>query len=497
LDSSAYRNDNNKLLYLIEKSRLLLKKKLYYEAELSLFKSQALLKELYTVSIKKKIVSNLLSEEKDNYYGKIFERSFLFQTQVLLYLKIYSSPYFYKRKTLKEKFVRVELNKNERLKFLKKAKSVVIAWNSFYETLRNKTNKDRTQNYYQYLLAAIVHEAQGQKSELKIASILYRKILDNLKYMTKYLPLFNERYEENLKNYLSSKKQFKYKHTEFYKDLEQFILKRYFKVLNKLSNKKFKKEAKRLSYHYDKNKVKTHSLLLDVGYTSLMETKIISYNLNSALTKIEDPALRKTIELIGITTLSLFALNTLGYGHYVYRSNEDFVYYNGNAIGELVKNVGIDIKIPIVEFNKIMPKIRLLNEKREEMDSDITLLQSLEQELYITTKEYANRYYDSFGPKIALKYAAAIAAAYGTYKSLKDDPMGRTLALTQFFLSQKAIGATASVDLRQISSMPKCSFIIDANLTKGKYILEVESKTQEKKELEFRVSDSTTSLFAL
>lgn len=459
LNSKEFQKEQNRLLRLMELSTVSYRELKYFEALKVLEDAQNLADKLYTKSIKSLILSGFLGREAKEFYGKIFERSYLYHLQAKIFFKLYSGQKFLKLEgnSQNKNFIETKIPKEERRKYLLQARSIVLKWNSFYEGLkRSAPNNYFSYDYYQQLIAALIHEEVGTRKERNIALILYENTLKDFEKLIALYPSFNLNYESTLEGYLNRKGKSLVTLTPKGIKLKDFIT---FKVLNltkKIKKNKYQKRLKELSPSDDvllklEKDQKNITIISSFGLIDPMKEKIVSYNLNWILDKIEDQNLRTVVEVIGISTLTYFTLGTLGLSTYSYTRHGErgrYIYRDVHVGNSLIKNIGIDIKIPYQNDDFRYDQVRLVSTQRE-LGTFSTLNSNVERS-YISTKQYANKYYGTFGPKMALKYLGAIVAAYSSYKALKkaDNPFASTLALAQYLVSTKAIVATQKVDLR-------------------------------------------------
>lgn len=504
VNSKDFAKEENSLLRLMELSSIQFYEKKYLDSLETLQQAQSLADVLYTKSIRQLILSGFLGDEVKSFYGKIHERSALFNLQILNFLYLYSGKEFLAKKAANTGFERQSIQLDQRREYLLKAKAVVLAWSSFYDTLeRDSSESFFSKDYYQKILSAHIHEELGTKSDRNIALILYENTLKDFERLVALYPSFNLNHELATQSYLNRQKIGKVQLTDKGRKLKEFLV---FKVLfltKKISKGKLSRKIKLYAPTKETiTKIKSNKNFISIFFSnqfiSPIKEKMISYNLNTALDKIEDQSVRNLVEVIGVSTLTYFTLGTLGLPLYAFSrdgATRTYVYTDLSAANSLVKNIGIDIKVPYKDSSLNYVEFPLMN--KAERVQTFSLLNSYSEKAAISTQEFANKYYDAVGVKIAIKYLVAIVGAYTTYNTLKkaESPFASILALTQFLASSRVIAATQSVDTRGWIGMPSNTHFVsvDAQLLKDSKDLTI--KLDESTQLRVPLSTNRSLIF--
>lgn len=449
----------------MELSSIKFYQKRYTESLDVLNDAQNLADDLYTKSIRQLILSSVLGDDYKDFYGKIFERSALFHLQILNLYSLYSGEEYLISNKVENKEVTEKkvIPIIERESFLMQARSVALAWDSFYSTLqKDSASSYFSKDYYQQIFNAHIHEEVGSRQDLNIAMILYENTLKEFERLISLYPSFNLNSELSIQSYLKDEGPKNVQLSAQGQKLKEFVKLKFLTLVKKIDPKKLKSKIKMYSPN-DKTLAQLNSekefvsVFIINKFVRPIQEKVISYNLNRVLNKIEDPNVRNLVEVIGISTLTYFTLGTLGLPVYAYSSDgqsRSYVYTNLSAGNELIKNIGIDIKVPFRDSDYKYAKFELF-------DNNISvdtfgLLNSYSERASIATQEFANRYYSALGPKIAIKYLLAIVGAYTTYNTLKkaENPFSSILALTQYYASTKVIANTHTVDTRSWVGIP-------------------------------------------
>ena len=486
INSKEFKEKENELLYLLELSSIYHGQKKRLIALENLNKAQILAGKLYTKSIRELILSGFIGDDAKSFYGKIFERSAIFHMQIINMFKLYTGEEYID--VTKEGEVTKTIPKEERRKYLLQARSVVLAWSSFYETLQRETERNFFAfDYHQRLLGALIHEEVGTTNDMNTALILYKNTFSDFDKLISIYPSFNKKSQAAIDEYFSDKKITQIEYSDSAHELLDFIKFKILSITKKRRSYDYKKELKKLNPSKDilaklNSNEKNITLIYSNDYLDVMKTKIIAYNLYWALNKIEDPSVRKLVEVVGVSTLTYFTLGTLGFSTYSSYSNNGYVYHPFSAGNELIKNIGIEVKIPFVEPSLGTSETKLILESKEsKLKLPLSVFNSYQDKLYTSTKQYADRYYNTLGPKIAIKYLVAILAAYKTNQSLKEakNPFANALTLAQFLISTKAIAATQTVDTRHWVGLSKNSLFKNIAIKTGSYDISTTSAGKE------------------
>ena len=322
---------------------------------------------------------------------------------------------------------------------------------------------------------------------MNTALILYKNTFSDFDKLISIYPSFNKKSQAAIDEYFSDKKITQIEYSDSAHELLDFIKFKILSITKKRRSYDYKKELKKLNPSKDilaklNSNEKNITLIYSNDYLDVMKTKIIAYNLYWALNKIEDPSVRKLVEVVGVSTLTYFTLGTLGFSTYSSYSNNGYVYHPFSAGNELIKNIGIEVKIPFVEPSLGTSETKLILESKEsKLKLPLSVFNSYQDKLYTSTKQYADRYYNTLGPKIAIKYLVAILAAYKTNQSLKEakNPFANALTLAQFLISTKAIAATQTVDTRHWVGLSKNSLFKNIAIKTGSYDISTTSAGKE------------------
>ncbi len=465
----------NKLLYLMEKGRILFASEKYKEAAAIFIEANELVDKLYTKSIKQEIASALLSDNSKNYYGSIFERSMLYYYQAMSFLKLYE----------------LEELPSEKNKFLYQARASLLAWDSFFQDISRRSGlktlyKD---SLVGKVLAASVHELIGKTSDRNIALQLYKDALSILKTQGLTYKNLNSKSVEYITALKDNKKTdaSTISKTKNYESLEDFL---HFKILSltkSLRSYEFAKVQKRLNpskqVKAELKKASNVDIFLEEGVINPIEAKMYSYTLKSAIDSIENSNTRAVVAGIGLPVLSYFAMGPLGLG--VRATSGTTAFYGGHNLGSAVtQEAGIEFEMPSAIEPSIekIETIEFYNESGEKLitSDSFTLYGALNDIEFLQANERASNSYAKVGAKVAIKHIVAIIAAFKTYDHIKKSSgelFAKPAAFTQYILSAKAIAASEKADVRHWTTLPAALRTSSSSLAPGKYKVKLKTDT--------------------
>jgi hypothetical protein len=510
--SSIKKEEENRLLYLLNKGKLLYANKDYYEASQVLLNAQEKMDKLYTKKVRELLLSGVINDNSDSYRGQIYERSLLFYYQALAYLKIYQNGKYHrlvqkinkekKKETVKEVQV---LTPSQKRQELFKARAAIVSWDTFYKELQRSDKKSNfTHDLFAKILGAEIHELINKRSDGQIALQLYKdalKILERLGPTFKVFNEFSENYHQELwENNKISKKHIKL--NDNYKRTESFILENILRLTKKYRSyeyTKLKRVYLKRNPDIDLDLKKNVRVLIETDLIAEMIAKDFSYNLRSAIEEVESPTAKAFIRGVGVPILTYFAMGPLGLGS-VSRTGNTYIYMRHNVGEKIVEEAGIEFEMPVVNYKEAQQGYKLLvfkekkdvqakDEKKEKKKVSYNLKDALIQEplnivgpisdmANMMNKETLSNSFSSRGARIAIKHVIAIIAAYKTYKAMQDSSgelLARPAAFAQYVASAKGIKASEKADTRQWVTLPSNIYLNELSLAKGHYVLMLQS----------------------
>ena len=496
LDQSSLKKDKkNRLLYLMERGNILYYQGNYKDASDIYMEANQLVDKLYTKSIREKLVSSILNDTGQTFYGSVFERSLLYYYQAMSFYKLHLSGEYQREvkqddgKILTET---IKLTKAQRKKLKNNVRNSLMAWDSFFSDIKRMKGvktflKD---DLVSKTIAAKLHYYLNTRRDKEIALQLYKDAKEILVRVGPAYKTFNKdfkKYNLDLRKVYDgdlSKKKLKSKNlTNTYQNTIDYIDYRILKITKEIRKSKFKRTVKFLKPRKEilslvkKEKTTNVSVLLEVGHINQLQGKDYSLNLRSALKNVESPTSKALIEGIGIPILTAFAMGPLGLGYVSHHGNVSI--YSSHRVGTtIMKEVGIEFEMPYVEESNDHDhfEIHVYQEDKLIEKKSLALLSSLSDTAFINSQEMIENSFKSRSIRVGVKYAVAIAAAYGTYKKVQESAgelFAKPAAITQFLVSSKAIKESEKADARHWSLLPSSLMSLDMRLKPGNYRLEL------------------------
>lgn len=501
--SSLKEKEENKLLYFLQKGKLLFAKKDYYEASQVFLQAQEKMDKLYTKKVREMMLSGIVNDNSESYRGQIYERSLLYYYQALSYLKIYQDGKYHRTKTRinkdkkKEKYTEIqELTPSQKKQELFKARAAILAWDSFYKDLqRSKSESLFKHDLFAKILGAEIHELIQKRSDGQIALQLYKDALNILEKIGPTLKVFNEFSEPFHRKLFEDKKKMKelIKKTDEYHATRKFIMENILRLTKKYRSYQYRKLKKKYLKEYPKLDLEINTnikILIEEDLISELVAKDLSYNLRSAIDQVESPAAKAFIRGIGVPVLTYFAMGPLGLGG-VSRTGNTYVYMRHNVGEKIVEEAGIEFEMPVIINDKKYHQYELLVYKNDETKSKkedgkkkaikdqkpiqikpFSLIAPISDIAHMMNKETVSNSFASRGARVAVKHVLAIIAAYKTYQTMQESSgelLARPAAFAQYVASAKGIKASEKADTRQWGTLPHAFHLSKLALTKGSY----------------------------
>ena len=495
LDSiDQYQDQNSKILYFMERGLLEFRMGFYENAARVFEKAIELNESLSYVSIKDGATSTLVNETKRKYRGEIFERGMLHFYKAYSYLMLsHSGKTFSSREGEKKEIL---LSPSDKRNFLIKARSEVVAWNSYLEKVRqNRLGKSIFKyDLLQHIFGGFIHEQMKTSGDRQIALLLYKKALDVLYKNYNVYGIYNSRFKRFIKDFSKlsnlSKTVVEKKYiveTKFQKSLKDFLI---FKILSlsKASGRStFKKAVS--TYRPTKNILSlvnktVRSNVIVTHFDSIIGEKIPKteyYSLERALGGNSSDKDKRAVARFGASAITLFAGAKLGLlpppSHYSPVGAE-----MGVRLG-LAASRGVAISFQV-------PKIRKIKKPNENKSLLITntengkvkrlpfpVVAPLTDIAEQAVRENAIDRVIRQGTRLAWKHITAIVTCMATYDSMKKNSspfVAKQAALFQYMALVEVIKETEKADTRFWSTLPNLIRMSHLELPKGHYTLSVE-----------------------
>lgn len=494
--------EENRLLYLLQRGKLLRALGKNQLAAQDFVEASELVDKLYTKSVKEALLTGLTNDNSETYYGNPYERSLLFYYQALSFLDIYQNGYVLEKVSLveskqdkkdkkdkkeaKEQWVKKKLSEQERKRYLFRARASIVAWDTFYKELQRSSREDTIFDHdlFAKILGAKIHEMVGKRADYQISLQLYKDAYELLHRIGPAFKAFNKNFESYAQKLaLGEAGKGEIQKTEHFQNLEDFLKVKILKLTKSHQSYQYKKTLKKLA----PSKSVLQEVSANPNTTLILEAKAVaplvgedfSYNLRSAIEKVEDPVAKEFISKLGVPVLTYFAMGPLGLGSVASSGNSKL--YVRHGIGEaMAAEVGVEFEMPVIK-EPDFPEIReifiyKLEGEQEKLvaSKKLVLAGAISDQAYQSNLEIASNAYTERGARIAIKHIIAIIAAYKTYEAIKassGEMFAKPAAFAQYLVSAKGIKESERADTRQWSVLPSEIFLGELSLGPGDYIL--------------------------
>jgi hypothetical protein len=435
-ESKFYKDEKERLLFLMEKSVFLHQKGEFLESNKILQAAKELSQNLYTISLSNKIEEVIVNDNSDKYYGDIYEISMLYFYSSLNCLQLY--------------------NQTGSRDDLFKARAEILAWDSFLNSIKDdrvgKTvyKKDLVLKLY----GAKIHELIGTREDEQIAKNLYQEALEVVLKNYNTYPAFNRKY-------LSFKKDY-----SKLPSLKLDILnKEYIEPTEHQANLKsfIEKNLERLKQKKHPNRV-----------TIIFENELIAE-------KIAD---KTAFGLQGMSNepfFRFFIADVLGMTPGVGTYNPSGIYAGVMTADAAMKLFTFSFEVPKIKntsnYSPLLINVYNL-EKKLITSEKLNLLNPMGDIAEEAVLESSAATYTRVGARLATKHLAAITASFATYRALgggkgKDNLWPRNAAILQYAAATRLIEESERADTRYWSTLPNEIRMTDLSLTPGEYEIEL------------------------
>lgn len=446
-DKDFYNEERNRLLKEVETASTQYYAGNYYQALQSFDNAKHISDELYTKSISSQIAS-ILNDTNSEFSGNIYERSQIRLYQALCHynLAIAGKNEAYTFVDEDGKVVNIPeqiLSAKDKQNHINATRNIMKEWHSLFAQYQAETSGKPTYkaDLMQALFGAFLYTQSGTSTDRQIALGLYREAKETLFYNYNIYPAFNEKYEAFINNYskfdsmnTEAIKSLYVKPTQYAINLQNFIDSK----INQL------------------NAGKDDNLFIMFKEGFIADKKAKEYKLNL---KSEDILL--LTDLAGI-------LAAAGGGNV---GGAEFATF---AASTLLNNAVYEL--PEIEPQDILDVKGELFDYREKkiMDLPIILASPLSNIAYKDISEKIPGEKAKLITKLTTEYVTAAAAAYITYREMKEQTnefVALLSALGVYAGSAALIENTNEADIRQWKLLPNNIYISSVSVPNGKYTI--------------------------
>jgi hypothetical protein len=479
-NSDFYQKEESRLLKLMEVGLIHHYKNDQLNSILVLNQARDLSRELYTKSISSQAKTLFANDNYDVYYGAPFERSLLHYYLALNHYQLYQSG--------------DHLSQEERRQHLFSARAEIMAWDSLLSVLsQEREGAVYKENLLGRYLGVLIHESIATRDEKQIALQLAK---DGLSILFRHYSAY-QTYNQNSKDFVKDYKklpdlpletvQSKYiSPTAHYSVLEETLKNKVLSLTQELFPRDMAKTRKQFQIA---NTISPSSpsnivVVIEEGLMPSIVGDKFYFGLDHAQYESEGA---KILAAVGSAVISLFAVNTLGLRPAPAQWNPVSSQLGLEAAHFMVRGVGIEFELPLVEP---IPEARVFdlvieNEQGVQVyRRPMPLMHPLADIARQAVAEDSLLRYSKVGLRVALKHLAAIVASYGTYKMLsREDDQGanflaKNAAILQYIGASRAIAASERADTRHWSTLPNNFRMLDLHLPPGEYRVKLEGNNQ-------------------
>lgn len=487
LESSEIKSEEeNRLLYLFQKGRLLRAQERYQAAADTFVQAGELIDKLYTKSVREALLTSISNDNNSTYYGSPYERSLMHYYQALSFLDIYQRGSLLEKVETKTKgkdgkekietsYVERSLEEQERRRYLFRARASIVAWDTFYKELQRSSRESTRFDHdlFAKILGGKIHEYIGARQDRQIALQLYKDAYQILKKDGPAFKSFNSDFQQYGKKLKGENIEGKALNpTAQYEELELFL------------QGKIKEKGRTK---------KNVTILYESGLVAPLEGEDFSYNLRSAIENVEDPTAKAFIAGVGLPVLTYFAMGPLGLASVSHTGNARL--YVRHGVGEaMTAEAGIEFEMPVIKepTPAATPKISIFKKGDKSQTAlftkNMVLAGPVSDLAYQMNLERISNSFSARGARIAIKHVLAIIAAYKTYENMSraagSELFAKPAALAQYLVSAKAIKESERADIRQWNVLPSEVFLSELELDPGDYIIKLEPSAKDKKPIE-------------
>lgn len=479
-----FKEEKNKLLYHLEKGSILFEQGQFDQSIAEFELAKDLAAKLYTVSVSKKVAKTFTNDNSDNYYGEAYERS-----SIHFYLTM---AHFAKSQTLSDDaFARESLYR---------ARAELLAWDSVLETMKQDRLGESV--FKNDLLAkvwgAIIHETIGTRNDLGTAFILYTDAMDILlknynayeaynakakKFQDDFTKLPKLTLKEVRQNYVEA--------TALQNDLSDFLTFKIHLLAKKVRPNELAKYQKLFPASAEALKMYNEALSSESSAVFVLRQGLIApkvpeeiyFGLEKALQGQSGKGMQ-VAAAVGTVALTVFAADILRLTPPAGSNNIGGAYFGIKSAELAASTVAISFELPKIEKGPKLEafELQIFDEQGKKVTSrSMAVAQPYGDIAEEAVRENSGAVLIRTGTRVALKHAAAIVAAYATYRALKgnnkdNDFIARSAALLEYVAASKGIAATERADTRFWSLLPGAVRLSEVGLAPGKYSYEILSK---------------------
>lgn len=451
--SELAKNKDSSLLLLMEKGRVLQLQGKNLESIPLYDQALDLAKQLYTERISKKILKALFNDQQDIYYGLPYEISQLHILQIVNYLQCSQQAD----------------SDKERVQYLQKAKSLVVALDSFLKTLKKELLGEDIfkDDLSAKIIGAYVHLQIDTAQDRQTALLLYREAWDLLFKNYNLYKTYNFKATEFRQNFdklptleIAEIENSVVSRTNQQHDLRQFLLEKIVRLTRKQRPAEIKQLARKLGVGEDVVKGVSDDqrpnvvLFIQSGLIPEKQSKRYDIGLEGAMNETDNNGAKSLIAQVGMPLLAHFAADVLG----LYPQNPSLPGMIGSVYGSRavvsIATIGFELPKMIAPYREDQYQVRGNFQGQGEKVFPIPNILPLGDMAEEAVEENSVGLYTRTGLRVAGKHIGAIVAAYSAFKAAGETITAKWAAVAAYALATRGIAETEKADVRYWSSLP-------------------------------------------
>ena len=474
LEKSELKKDQKSLLLWHLESGTLALSKGMDDASISHFQGALdLIDKLYTTKLSAKLVSYLINDASDVFYGANYERSYAHY----FLARAYYSRYLKQGKKID----------------LQAARATILAWDTYFVELgRSSSNKSLySTDLMLKVFGGQIHEVSGIRNDKQIALQLYKDALQILETQGGIYSFFNSKSGEYIREFESKAKA----NPAFYAatlgqvDLKNFL---HYKILSLTSDVRgsdFNLQVKDLKAAPEivsqAKKPANVVLILEEGTIPAKVAKPFNFGIKGAINAIDDPKAKAFIKSVGTEFLTSFAMNKLGLIPTQTAGPGNFLV--AHSVTKLaVSEAAIEFELPMIDNVPLVQRLELfiLDDKGVIVNQRPVPVVSENGDLArLVLEENVVSQYVKTGTRVAVRHLIAIVAAMQVYQKLNGqggDFLAKSAAMATYVGAAQGIAALEKADTRHWTTLPQAIRMSEFQLKPGNYQVGIAAYAGEK-----------------
>ena len=439
----------NRLLTLVSLGSIAHEAGRYEKSNLFFDQAAELAGQLYTTSISEVAATAVVNDNSQSYAGLDYEISMIYYYLAMndLMIGYAGTP--------------KEINKS-----FSSARTRILAWDSFLETVRSK---NRGKPVYKddvaaKLLGAYVHRLIGTREDRQIAKVLYSDVRSLLVKSLAMFPAFNRKAGE-----------FRGAYRDFHKKELDEVRRKYLDATGHFDKLEKFVDVSARNLARD---TKSTLVILDSGMIPEKSEKVFTVGLSTLIDSIEDEKTRRAVDQIGTVALLQFAPR-IGIGVVALAVAGSVMSDENNkpdtVASAVDRAVGFEFKLPCIPEVPTDVDYKLVFKSKEGAETEVPLavVNPVNDFASLEVEARSSAVAAKTGIRVGLKYLTGLVAAYAAYKAAESvgEYLAVLAAMATWIAAKKVVDATEAADVRAWDLLPQTISMTEVDIPPGKYDL--------------------------